>query len=463
MINGIQTFQTANDMYLYCTRDSLVNGMTISRKGRLYKSIKPYALAVENTEYPYIMMPGSCYHDTPAWMLWELLDFILGEEILGGYSVAWDKHRRTVYPKGNGDSDWAYKKALGRMNENQVEWAQRSLRLDSASRNCVIVPWHPDRDLKQYVANKERDLQRGDTYQRLPCITTIQFSQRERTKMLDSFQYQRSLDFTGAIHTDLWRFSEIADYLARTSYPGGQGGSTTIFVGTLAIESYGAAAFVKFNKALEWWCNEPGIRNLQYNWPSNKDGLWYYDEDELSSFIDPNKPRQKQYDYFLDQFENLATVARHFYYCRFEEGLAAMSLVTYQYYRDWAFSLMAFAAQRLLERREQLESSLYDSKKIKASLEWIDTKLHDNPNYFVQNVTNYYQYHVLVETVRNLMATGKSHLVGYVEPTCEDNEWVMIGVMIDAMLYTSARQRSDLVKADPQYKDIVEFYNSIFG
>jgi hypothetical protein len=442
----------------------LANGHTISRKGRLYKSVKPYALAVENTEYPYIMMPGSCYHDTPAWMLWELLDFVLGEEILGGYSVAWDHHRRTVYPKGNGDSDWAYKKALGRMNENQLGWAQRSLRLDSASRNCVIVPWHADRDLKQYVANKEADQQRGDTYQRLPCITTIQFSQREGQgeKGLDSFQYQRSLDFTGAIHTDLWRFSEMADYLARTSYPGGHGGSTTIFVGTLAIESYGAAAFVKFNKALEWWCNEPNIRNLQHCWPSNKDGTWVYYENEVVQTDCPVKPKQKQYDFFQNQFELLAQAARHFYWCRFEEGLAVLDNLKYQYYRDWAFALMAFAAQRLLERREQLETSLYDSKKVKASIAWVDAKLNDNPNYFIHNVTNYYQYHVLVETMRHLIITGKGSLINNLSPTI-DNEWVMIGAMIDAMLYTNKRQRMNLVLNSPDWAEVAEFFEATFA
>lgn len=464
MINGIQTFLTANDMYLYCTYDSLANGKTISRKGRLYKSIKPYALAVENTEYPYITMPGSCYHDTPAWMLWELLDFILGEEIVGGYSVAWDHHRRTVYPKANGDSDWAYKKALGRQNENQLEWAQRSLRLDSASRNCVIVPWHSERDLKQYVSNKEADQQRGDTYQRLPCITTIQFSQREGTKQLDTFQYQRSLDFTGAIHTDLWRFSEISDYLARTCYPGGYGGSTTIFVGTLAIESYGAAAFVKFNKALEWWCNTPEIRNLQHYWPSNKDGYWMYDEGEVHGYTDPGKPKTKQYDYFLEQFENMAEAARHFYFCRFDQGMEAMNKVNYQFYRDWGFSLMAFAAQRLLERREQLESSLYDNKKVKASLAWVDDKLKTDQNWFVRNVTNHYQYQVLVETVRHLIMTGQYGLIENVEPqVAEGSDWIMIGVLIDAMLYTNANSRKKFMATCPQYADVVEFYNSIFG
>lgn len=450
--DGVQVFDNPNDMYLACTYDMMAHSTVIKRKGRLYMSRKPFAFAVDNTAKSYIIMPGSNYHDRPAWMFWELFDFFVGEEVVGGYSIAWDKHRRTYYPKHNGQSDWAYKKALGKVNEGQVWWAQRSLRQDSASRNCVISPWHAERDLKRYVWNKEEDMQRGSTYQRLPCIIAAQFTQREGTKMLDSFQYQRSMDFTGAVHCDLWRFAEVADWLARTSYPGGYGGGMTIFIATAAIESYGAGAFVKFNKALDWWCNDEYPRLIIDCWPSNKDG-WDYTEEA--------KPARLQYDWFLDQWKHFEMAARHFFYWRFDEGLEELEQVPYVYWRDWGHCLLITAAMLAEERRAKIEAQMPDGKKTNEAYAWIDE--HPLPD-LLPKVTNYYQYYAAVELVRSYIHRRKFDNIGYVLdylPTEPVDPWW--GVMIDAMLYTSKRQRAKLAEYDEQYREAVEFYDGIFG
>lgn len=448
--NGVQMFDNANDAYIRALYDIMSIGTVMKRKGRLYISKKPYTFGVKNTEYSYIILPGSCYHDRPAWMLYELMDFFTGEEVVGGYSVAYDKHRRTVYPKGNGESDWGYKKALGAMNEDQLSWAQRSLRLDSVSRNCVISPWHAERDLKRYVHNKELDLQRGDTYQRLPCITTLQFTREDAEKALSCFQYQRSMDYTGAVHCDLWRFAEITDYLARTSYPGGFGGPITIFIGTLAIESYGAAAFVKFNKALEWWSSDEAIRNLHKLWPSHKDGY---------SYTEPNKPHNKQYEWFDAEIAKLLNATRAAYYCRYEELDAIINDIQYQYYKDYANALRFLSMMRIKEETGIAES-LHDSKKVQASLAYV------NSNGLVPavgDVTNYYQYWCAVEYVRYCIVNRiyDIHDVWKVLP--QDDGALETGVMIDALVFTGKHDRNALRKALPEYNDIIDWYEWVFG
>lgn len=448
--DGVQTFDSANDAYLYTLYDIMTTATVMKRKGRLYMSKKPYTFRVENTNYGYITLPGSCYHDRPAWMFYELMDLFVGEEVVGGYSVAYDKHRRTVYPKANGESDWGYKKALGAMNENQVWWAQRSLRLDSVSRNCVIAPWHAERDLKRYVANKELDQQRGDTYQRLPCITTLQFTREDKDKGLGCFQYQRSMDFTGAVHCDLWRFAEVSDMLARTSYPGGYGGPIVIFVGTLAIESYGAAAFVKFNKALEWWSSDDDIRNLHLLWPSNKDGYTY---------TEPNKPHNKQYDWYDLEFQALLQATRASYYARYEELDGIIDNIQYQYYKDYANVLRFLSMMRMVENTDVL-TSLYDSKKVQAAHKYV---LTEGLVPAIGKVTNYYQYWCAVEYLRYCIVNRVYDIdnLWSVLPVT-DNSMLEVGLLVDAMVFTSKRDRTALRQARPQLVDVIDWYEWVF-
>src|SRR5690606_21352977 len=125
-------------------------------------SFKPYNFRVRDTSNTMITLPGSNYHDPIPWLFAELFDWIAGPVVAGGRSVRFDKHRRTVYPRANGEDDWSYKTAFGSAGgQGQLEWARRHLRMDPASRSCVVTPWDWERDLVRYTARKELEISKG--------------------------------------------------------------------------------------------------------------------------------------------------------------------------------------------------------------------------------------------------------------------------------------------------------------
>ena len=254
--NGIVEYETPNDMYIGVLTDFLDNAPVISRKGRLYLSFKPCCFKVKNVSNTMIILPGSNYHDPIPWLFEELFDWLSGPVVAGGQSVRFDKHRRTVYPKGNGEDDWSYKTAFGKNGgQAQLDWARKHLNLDPSSRSCVITPWDWERDLVKYTARKAEQLDKKEEYQRLPCMTAVQMSVDDTLeppykKGLNIMCSQRALDFTGAVHTDLFRLAEAGQWAASGAYPGGILGSISVMAGTCVIESFGAQRFLEFGNYL---------------------------------------------------------------------------------------------------------------------------------------------------------------------------------------------------------------------
>ena len=365
--NGLVTFPEVHSAFMWTIKSLLEEGMVITRKGRFYRTLKPLCFQVESTNPSLLTLPGSNFHDPQPWMFSELMDWITGPLATGGWSIKYDKHRRTVYPRASGDEDWSYKSEFGRAGRAQLEWARRSLRQDSAPRNCVITAWNVDRDLIRYVSRKEKTEQygtgKGEEYQRLPCILSAQFTVDEQVDKhgLKVMVTQRSLDAEGAWHTDVFRCAEAAHWLALTSMTnGGHGGGLTTYANTCVVESYGAEMFVRLGRLLEIWKSDPDFLTIPWQFPDTK------------SQYPAEVPKQKAYDWWYSQWELVELCWSNIYKAQWELFMKRLPYIKYPYWQDLLLTLATFECLIQEKRAPEIRQQFYDAKQVLEGLNWLD-------------------------------------------------------------------------------------------
>lgn len=457
--NGVVLYNTPNDMYMGVLRDFLENAPVISRKGRLYLSFKPYVFSIEDLSNTMIMLPGSNYHDPIPWLFSELFDWLHGPLVAGGQSVRFDKHRRTVYPKGNGEDDWSYKVTFGNSGgEGQLDWARRHLAIDSTSRSCIISPWKWDRDLVKYTARKEKNLNKGDEYQRLPCIVSTQFSVNEtleypRKKGTNVFCHQRALDFTGAIHTDLFRMAEAAHWAATGAYPNGMTGSVTFMAGTSVIESFGASKFVEFGNLLEWWTNTPSCLSILDCYPITNQCF--------KNPVAKNSPRQKSYLWFQSEWEKLELCVQNAIKGQWDLFSERVKTIDYLYYRDFAYLIAVFEYELQDELRPEILAYHWDAPQVKRAEDWKNS-LEMNPAIFlISKIKNWFKYAASAYLLSVFAKKKDYDSINELLNRFKSNRKNKDNLLMDACRFIDKRNRDSLFRLT-EYSDFGSLYKRIF-
>jgi len=457
--NGVVQYETPNDMYLGVLKDFLENAKVISRKGRLYLSFKPYVFKVRNTSNSMITLPGSNYHDPIPWLLSELFDWLHGPTVVGGRSVLFDKHRRTVYPRGNGEDDWSYKTSFGlEGGQGQLDWARKHLSMDATSRSCVMSPWEYQRDLIKFTARKQEELNKGEEYQRLPCIASIQFSQDDTLeppyrKGANIFCHQRALDFTGAIHTDLYRLIESAQWAASGAYPKGISGNLTCMAGTCVIESFGKQRFVEFTNLIKWWTDTPSCLDILDQYPNTNLCI---DNPEI-----PNMPSIKSYAWFMSEWHKAELAIYDATKGHWDLFMQKVEEIEYQYYKDFAYSMAIFEWCLQEEMAPELIAYHWDAPQLVAAKKWADNLKVYPPFFFLYQIKNSYKYLCSSELVRLFIVRKDWENLNYLINEISGNKRNKNNLLMDASRFLNKRQRTELFgMAD--YKDFGELYNSIF-
>ena len=459
IVNGVVTYETPNDMYLGVLQDFLENAPVISRKHRLYLSFKPYMFTVKNPSNTMIMLPGSNYHDPIPWLFEELFDWIHGPVVAGGRSVRFDKHRRTVYPRGNGEDDWSYKASLGRVGgEGQLDWARRHLHLDPSSRSCVMSPWKIEKDLIRYTARKEQDVSKGDEYQRLPCIVSVQMSTNDALespykKGLNVFAHQRALDFTGAIHTDFYRISESAQWAASSSYPNGMAGAISFMAGTCVIESFGAQKFKEFANFMEWWTITPTCLNILEQYPITNLCL--------SNPAVENVPRQKSYDWFYHEWEKTELAIQNAIKGQWQLFEERVEAIDYQYYKDFAYLMAVFEWELQYLLKPEILKYHWDAPQFKRAEEWGKSLGMEPSIYLVGKIKNWFKYMGSAHLVQSFGQRGDYEHLNEILNRFKTNRRNKDNLLMDASRFWDKRTRDKIFAID-DYKEFSRLYRRIF-
>lgn len=456
--NGVLEYETPNDAYLGVVRDFLEEAAVVKRKGRLYLTLKPVLFRIRNLSNTMIMLPGSNYHDPIPWLFAELFDWLSGPLVAGGQAVLFDKHRRTVYPRANGEDDWSYKSAFGlKGGEGQLDWARRHLRMDASCRSCVISPWQVQRDLIKYTARKELEVNKAEEYQRLPCITSIQFTcddtDEAMKKGLQAMVHQRALDFTGAAHCDIFRLAEVQHWLATTAIPNGFAGPLTVMAGTSVIESYGAGRFVEFGKLMEWWTTDERCQNINQYFVTNNICL---DNPSLDY-----TPATKTYDFFYKEWQLTELIV---YNCiknqwaKMEERLANLK---YGYYQDFCLAMACFEWMLMESMTPEVRAYHWDAKALLESINWGSNLGDYPPIHWLRRMDNWMAYYVAAELTRKFIAEQDWEALEQLFEVSDVIKYLQICLLMEASRFLGKRQL-DKLWATGQYPEFQELHSSIF-
>lgn len=457
--HGVVQYETPNDAYIGVLLDFLTTAKVSKRKGRFYLTLKPVVFSIADLSQTMIMLPGSNYHDPIPWLFAELFDWLSGPLVAGGQSIMHDKHRRTVYPRANGEDDWSYKSAFGlKGGEGQLDWARRHLRMDASSRGCIVTPWKVERDLIKYTARKELEVNKGEEYQRLPCISSMQFSTddtSEDKKGLNSMIHQRALDFTGAAHTDIYRIAEAQHWLATNSIPNGHAGSMTVLAGTCVIESYGAGRFVEFGRLMEWWCSDKELLSIADNYSLNN-----------ICFRNPSleyTPSMKTYDWFMKQWQLVELCVYNSYknqWSLFEDRLTG---IQYEYYKDFCLSMAVFNWLLMEDFAPDIRKYHWDAKQILEALQWGSDLNEYPPFHWLKRIDSWMQYFVSVELARKFIVEQDWERLEELWDLVPVNSKLQIPIMMDASRFLGKRQRDKLFSQTSAYTEFQSLYDQIFA
>lgn len=457
--NGVVQYETPNDMYIGVLTDFLNNASVISRKHRLYMSFKPYVFTVKDASNTMIMLPGSNYHDPIPWLFEELFDWLHGPVVAGGRSVRFDKHRRTVYPRGNGEDDWSYKSSFGREGgQGQLDWARRHLSVDSTSRSCVMSPWNVEKDLVRYTARKEKELSKKDEYQRLPCILSVQMSANETLefpykKGTNAFVHQRALDFTGAIHTDFFRIAESVQWAASSAYSQGRAGAITFMAGTCVIESFGAQRFNEFANLLEWWTNTPSCLNILDQYPITNLCMQNPEID--------NVPKRLSYEWFLSEWEKTEVCIQNAIKGQWELFEARVEEIQYRYYKDFAYLLAIFEWELQYDLKPEIIKYHWDAPQFKRAQEWADS-LNMYPSiYLLSKIKNWFKYMGSAYLVNAFGQRGDYDKMYEVLNRFKSNRRNTDNLLMDASRFWNKRTRDKIFEIS-DYTSFGNLYKTIF-
>jgi len=404
-----------------------------------------------------ITLPGSNYHDPIPWFFCELFDWLHGARVAGGRSVRFDKHRRTVYPRANGEDDWSYKTAFGATGQGQLGWAMRHLKQDSTSRRCVISPWQWERDLVRFTARMEEGLNRGEEYQRLPCIVGIQYSAddtlEEGKKGLNTMMMQRALDFTGAVHTDFFRVAESAHWLATHSYTGGYAGHFTCLANTCVIESYGAQRFNEFKKLMEWWNSDELSRSiLKYYIKTNQ---------SLDSPQTEGAPSRKAYEWYDTQWKNTELCINNAIKNQWRLFSERLAQVEYRYNRDFANLMALFEFLLLEELAPEIIKYHWDAEQCAEARNLEQTLGEYPPFYFLKQIQNWMQYYAGAELTRIFVKRRDWHKLEELFNLTENTKKLQNYMLMDASRLLSKKEMRQMKGMKP-FQSFYVIWEQIF-
>jgi hypothetical protein len=452
---GLITFNTPNDMYMYTVKDMLENAPTTKRGFKSYRSYKPYAFRILNTDVPMICLPGHNWADTWDWYLDGLMDCIHGEESIGGRSIRYDRFRRDRYPKANGAPDWGFHLAFGKEGGNLLDWMRRSIKLDPTTRQAVCSVWDNGRDLKKRTKRGELDVSRKEEHQRLPCPTAFQLSQSNDNKGLDSFIHLRALDFDGAVTTDIFRFSEFAHICAIGGYPKGYSGGMTMMAATCVLESHGAEGFVVLGNMVEWYDHDPILRNGEIM-------KAYETTRQCSTFLEPNAPNQKAYVWFMQELDKLSLVYHNWLKCQWRLGLERLEDIKYGYFRDMAYASAAFEWMLSEYAGTEIKRAYPEVKHIKEHLD-LPSTLGEYPAFwFLRRIRGFWQYFVSVECARHFLHLGDFEKLAQLFELTPQTKAFKNYIMADACVYTVRKNHRHNARNVPEFKEAIDLYHSIF-
>jgi len=455
--NGVVQYKNPNDAFMGVVKDFLEDAKVVSRKGRLYLSLKPKLFGIADLSDTMITLPGSNYHDPIPWLFAELFDWLSGPLVAGGQSSLFDKHRRTVYPRANGEDDWGYKSAFGLVEgEGQLDWARRHLRMDPSSRSCVISPWKVTRDLIKYTSRKELEINKGEEYQRLPCIASIQLTTddtSESKKGLQSMVHQRALDFTGAAHTDIFRIAESQHWCAVCSMPNGYTGSMTVMAGTCVIESYGAARFQEFHRLMEWWSSDPKLLGILDGYERNN----ICEQNQKLTYT----PATKTYEWFFQQWQK--TEISIYNAIKNQWGLFEQRVadIKYEYWRDYTYSMACFWYLLRYEMLPEISAYHWDAKSIKSATDWSEQLGEYPPFYWLKKINNWMAYYVTAELARKFIADQNWSRLDELWSLTEQTKKFKYYMLTDSSRFLNKRQM-DKLWLRPEYKQFGELWAYLF-
>ncbi len=448
---GLMTFSECREAYVYIIKDFLDNASITKRKGKNYKSFKPYAFRLANTDVPYIMLPGSNWADTWDWYLDEIFDILLGEEVIGGRSLRYDKHRRIRYPRASGAHDWGFKQALGVEGDNLIDWLRRAVKLDPTTRQACATIWNNGRDLKKRTRREELDIHRKEEYQRLPCPLAIQLTKAEDSKGLDIIAHMRAMDFDGAVASDVYRLSEIAHFAAIGGYPKGYSGSLTISIGSAIVESYGASDFLYLGNLLEWYAGDDTIWEIPYAYPTTR---------QSSEWLDPNQPAQKAYDYFQDELQKMSIIYHNWIKCQWRLGMERLKEVKYAYFADILNASAAFEWLLSECMGDEVKLSYPDCKTVQEHLDLPKTLGEYPAFYFLKQVRGFWQYFVAVECARHFLNCGDYEKLEQLFELTPQTKKFKTYIMVDACIILYAKYRKKAKEVSFLKQDI-ELYERV--
>jgi hypothetical protein len=457
--SGCVEYETPNDMYIGVLREFLEEARVAKRKGRNYLTLKPVVFGIRDTTNSMIMLPGSNYHDPIPWLFAELFDWLAGPVVAGGQSIIFDKHRRTVYPRANGEDDWSYKSAFGMVGgEAQLDWARRHLRMDAASRSCVVTPWNWQRDLVKYTARKELELNKGEEYIRLPCITSIQFTTNDVAdpadkKGLNTMVSQRALDFTGAAHCDVYRIIEASQWLATNSYPGGYSGTLTVLANTCVVESFGAGRFIEFGNLMEWWTNDETCMTILDN---------YEVTNQSRHGAAPGLPHNKQYDWFQAEWKKTEVVVFNAVKNQWNLFETRIADIKYQYYKEFCWAMAVFYWMLAETMADEIKQYHWDAKQVLEAQNWGSTVSMYPPFYWLGQMKSWMAYYVSAELARHFIVTQNWEKLSEVLNFNPTNKKLRVCLLLEACRFCGKRQREKLFGIR-DYRSFGQLYNAIFA
>lgn len=407
--NGVVLYKNANDFCIALTKEMLGHPGTLKRAGKNWKTLHHYHVAIDSTKHNMVSLPLHRTHETYAFMLREVSDYIEGRKGSPyGLALFFDRYRVRKRFNEAAMIQWQAATALGRVGQNQIGKAIQSLRGTADSRNVICSIWDEERDLIAYTNKKHSDTPNIDynkrEYLSIPCTTSLQFSlsseerHQGRHKEMQTNVVSRSMDYDVMIH-NVHGYSELGHYVATSSYPGGYGGRIDFTIGSLSMESYGASEFVRFGRCLDIWGQEQDALNIDDLFPNVR---------QIQDSPCPEAPKQKAYYWFEEQWlrkEDTVWAAFNNQWDLVEERLQK---IEYQHYKDWAIAEITYLFLLALDKREHFVKYFWDSKKVQWNLQKLEEMEKEwTPLQWSQQQIGRLQYFTAVDHATWLCQRGK--------------------------------------------------------
>lgn len=397
--------------YIYVLQDILNNGQLSSRVGTITRILRPCSIAIEDSSDHLITLPGASNYEPVRSYISDLFVWLQGDILNGGMSYRFDKRCHKVYPKANGMIDWTINSELGKYGRNQVDWLRRNLRLDHSSRNAVACLWNVDRDLIGCTARRELDMQKGDTYTRIPCPLTMSATRDDGNndgrdkKALQFFANFRTMEFRSSLIPDIMQPGEIQHWLALTTENRSYNGRLKLDINSLIFMSYGASQFAYYNNLLTWWKSDPRCTNIQKMYPCTMQTKAVAKEQDATGNYKWGQPRQKSYDWFLERWTDFQKVMYHWRKGQWWH-LEDWEKISYTWWKDWSLCMAIFEMCFIEGMRPEVSRLYGHSPQIKRALNYNQEIGDDVEFFFLDKIEGLHHYWAMLELISYFIAKG---------------------------------------------------------